>query len=56
VTPPVAWDWIVELSHSVALVDRLTVDLGAKRIMLEKQLGETIVADDVMPAWNWPSR
>ena len=47
---------IIVVSHSVALVDRLTVDLGAKRIMLEKQLGETIIADEVMPSWNWPSR
>ena len=47
---------IIVVSHSVDLVDRLTVDLGAKRIMLEKQLGETIIADEDMPAWNWPSR
>ena len=47
---------IIVVSHSVALVDRLTVDLGAKRIMLEKQLGETIIADEGMPAWNWPPR
>jgi predicted ATPase len=47
---------IIVVSHSVDLVERLTGDLGAKRIMLEKQLGETIIADDVMPTWNWPSR
>jgi predicted ATPase len=47
---------IVVVSHSVDLVDRLTLDLGAKRIMLEKQLGETIVAGEDTPAWNWPSR
>ena len=47
---------IIVVSHSVDLVDRLTADLGAKRIMLEKQLGETIIADEEMPAWNWPAR
>lgn len=47
---------IIVVSHSVDLVDRLTVDLGAKRIMLEKQLGETIIADGDMPGWNWPAR
>jgi predicted ATPase len=47
---------IIVVWHSVDLVERLTRDLGAKRIMLEKQLGETIAADEVMPAWNWPSR
>jgi predicted ATPase len=47
---------IIVVSHSVDLVDRLTVDLGAKQIMLEKQLGETIIADEEMPAWNWPAR
>ena len=47
---------IIVVSHSVDLVGRLTTELGAKRIMLEKQLGETVIVDEDMPGWNWPSR
>jgi hypothetical protein len=29
---------------------------NAERIVLEKQLGETLVQGDEKPAWTWPSR
>jgi predicted ATPase len=44
---------IVVVSHAQALVDELT---GARRIVLEKELGETVVRGDDAPAWNWPGR
>ena len=31
-------------------------EAGAKRIVLEKQLGETVVPGEERPVWNWPSR
>jgi hypothetical protein len=30
--------------------------MDVRRIVLEKQLGETVIADDDRPAWTWPSR
>ena len=29
---------------------------GAERIVLEKQLGETSIADAERPSWTWPTR
>jgi len=46
---------IIVVSHAAELVAALE-EAGAKRIVLEKQLGETVAADEVRPAWNWPSR
>ncbi len=44
---------IIVVSHAPALVDRLN---AARRIVLEKELGETILQDDEPPAWVWPAR
>jgi predicted ATPase len=46
---------IVVVSHAAGLVSGLE-SASAQRIMLEKQLGETIVQGDERPAWNWPNR
>ncbi len=47
---------IVVVSHAVALVSELAATTAAKQIVLEKQLGETLVQDGERPAWTWPSR
>ena len=44
---------IIVVSHAQALVDELS---GARRIVLEKELGETMVRGDDAPAWAWPGR
>ncbi len=44
---------IIVVSHATALVSELA---GARQIVLEKQLGETLARDDEKPAWNWPTR
>jgi predicted ATPase len=46
---------IIVVSHAASLVSALQ-DAGAKRIVLEKHLGETVVPGEERPAWNWPSR
>ncbi|MFS0703969.1 AAA family ATPase [Cellulomonas sp. 179-A 9B4 NHS] len=55
---------VVVVSHAPALVDALVADpdvpADTRRVALEKQLGETVVAGregplDV-PAWHWPGR
>jgi predicted ATPase len=46
---------IIVVSHSAALVSALT-EAGCRRIVLEKELGETIIGDGDMPAWKWPER
>jgi predicted ATPase len=47
---------IVVVSHAAPLVSALEKAPDARRIMLEKQLGETIVVGDDRPSWIWPSR
>jgi predicted ATPase len=47
---------IVVVSHAAALVSALDAAAEVRRIVLEKQLGETLVAGDETPAWTWPSR
>jgi predicted ATPase len=47
---------IVVVSHAVALVSELEATTDARQIVLEKQLGETLVQGDQRPAWTWPSR
>src|SRR6202040_3992352 len=42
---------IVVVSHAVALVSELAATTAAKQIVLEKQLGETLVQDGERPAW-----
>ena len=46
---------IIVVSHAANLVSALQ-DAGARRIVLEKQLGETVVPGEERPVWNWPSR
>jgi predicted ATPase len=46
---------IIVVSHAEPLVSALQ-EGGARRIVLEKQLGETVVPDEERPSWNWPSR
>jgi predicted ATPase len=47
---------VVVVSHADALVSALDADADCRQIMLEKQLGETIVRDGTAPDWTWPSR
>ena len=47
---------VIVVSHAVTLVSALEKAADARRIVLEKQLGETIVAAADRPAWMWPSR
>jgi predicted ATPase len=46
---------IIVVSHAASLVSALQ-EAGAKRIVLEKELGETVVPGEERPVWNWPSR
>lgn len=46
---------IIVVSHAAPLVSALQ-EAGASRIVLEKQLGETVVPGEERPLWNWPSR
>jgi len=46
---------VVVVSHAASLVSALC-EAGARQIVLEKKLGETIVEGEERPAWNWPSR
>ena len=46
---------IIVVSHAAALVSALQ-EAGARRIVLEKQLGETVVPGEERPVWNWPTR
>jgi predicted ATPase len=47
---------LVVVSHAAALLSELDAAAGVKQIVLEKTLGETLIADDERPAWTWPSR
>ncbi len=47
---------IVVVSHAVGLVSALAAATDARQIVLEKQLGETLVQDYERPAWTWPTR
>jgi len=46
---------VVVVSHAASLVSALCHG-GAKQIVLSKELGETVVAGEERPAWNWPTR
>jgi predicted ATPase len=46
---------VIVVSHAVSLVAGLA-DAGARRIVLTKQFGETIVEGEEPPSWTWPSR
>jgi predicted ATPase len=47
---------IVLVSHAAPLVSALDADANSRQIVLEKELGETLVRDQDPPAWSWPSR
>jgi predicted ATPase len=47
---------LVVVSHATALVAELAGASDARQIVLDKQLGETLVQDDERPAWTWPAR
>jgi predicted ATPase len=47
---------VVVVSHAAPLVSALADAPDARPIVLEKQLGETLVPDADRPAWTWPSR
>lgn len=47
---------VVVVSHAAELVSGLGGLAGCTRIVLEKALGETTVADQEAPPWTWPSR
>jgi predicted ATPase len=47
---------VVVVSHAAALVSALDADTDCRMILLEKELGETIVRDGGPPEWTWPSR
>ena len=47
---------IIVVSHAAPLVSALAQDPQARRIVLEKQLGETLVQPDERPSWTWPTR
>jgi predicted ATPase len=47
---------IIVVSHAASLVAALDGAKDVKRIVLAKQLGETIAEGTEIPAWMWPSR
>jgi predicted ATPase len=47
---------IVVVTHAAALISALGSAAEATQIVLEKELGETVVRGDGRPAWSWPSR
>ena len=46
---------VIVVSHARALVDALS-EHGAQALALEKENGETIVANVDIPSWVWPER
>jgi predicted ATPase len=46
---------IIVVTHAAVLVSELSRN-GGRQIVLEKQLGETLVEDTESPAWVWPAR
>lgn len=47
---------VIVVSHSLPLITSLEAGGATMRIVLEKQFGETMVADADPPAWTWPAR
>jgi predicted ATPase len=47
---------IILVTHAPKLVAALDRAAEARLIMLEKELGETIVRDAEAPTWKWPAR
>ncbi len=47
---------LIVVSHAPVLVAALDAAADSTRIVLEKELGETIVPEWTSPTWTWPSR
>jgi predicted ATPase len=47
---------VVVVSHAAMLLSELDAAIGVKQIILEKQLGETVVPGEEGPSWTWPTR
>jgi predicted ATPase len=47
---------MIVVSHAPILVSALDAEANSRQIVLEKQLGETVVQDGMPPDWTWPSR
>ena len=47
---------IIVVSHAAPLVSALAKHPQVQQIVLEKQLGETLVQPDERPSWTWPTR
>ena len=47
---------IVVVSHAQVLVSEIAAASGARQIVLEKHLGETLVQGNPRPTWTWASR
>lgn len=47
---------VILVSHAPDLVAALRQEKGSRRVLLEKELSETVVKDDDAPSWTWPSR
>ncbi len=46
---------MIVVSHSDALVNALTNQPSIAQVLLEKELGETVVHNTDEPSWHWPS-
>ena len=47
---------VVVVSHAAALVSGLEDSADCTQIVLEKDLGETVVRNSPPPEWTWPQR
>jgi predicted ATPase len=47
---------LIVVTHAGVLVDGLYEDPACGRLMLAKELGETIVTGGLRPGWTWPKR
>lgn len=47
---------IIVVSHAPQLVGALAREESSRQILLEKELGETVVENGEPPSWMWPSR
>jgi len=47
---------IILVTHSAKLVEVVSQEGATRPIVLEKELGETIVRNNEAPSWKWPAR
>jgi hypothetical protein len=47
---------MIVVSHAQILVAALDAQRDSSQIVLEKELGETVVRDCEPPNWTWPTR